>query len=125
MIFFREAIPGVGIDDAERLLGNRGLQVFRTAEILSVCWEGGPKLSITKSVDAHVADEAAEIAEGTSFASEMSRCNARFEISIAELDETLDEINTLIEVQCTLQDATAGYLFNSWNAAISGPEQAG
>jgi len=47
------------------------------------------------------------------------------EIGIADLDEVLDEINTLIEVQCTLQDATSGYLFNSWNGEVSGPEKAG
>ena len=95
------------------------------ADTLTVRWENGPEMSVAWSADPHVAEEAAEIAEGSPFAAELSRCDARFEIGIEDLDEVLDEINTLIEVQCTLQDATAGYLFNSWNGELSGPEKAG
>jgi hypothetical protein len=123
MIFFHSDSPGLGLEDAERLLSDRGLQVTRKANALSVRWDDGPELSVTRSAEPHVAEEAVEIAEGTPFAAELSRCDARFEIGIEDLDEVLDEINTLIEVQCTLQDATGGYLFNSWNGNLSGPER--
>lgn len=44
------------------------------------------------------------------------------EILIDDLDGVLDEINTLIEVQGTLQDVTRGFLFNTRNCVLSGPE---
>lgn len=124
MIFFRCGSPAFAIEDAERLLAEDGLHVTRNGDALSVRWEDGPEVSVSRSASPHVAEEAAEIAEGTPFAAELSRCDARFEIGIEDLAEVLDEINTLIEVQCTLQGATGGYLFNSWNGELSGSENA-
>ncbi len=46
------------------------------------------------------------------------------EIGIENLDEALDEINTLMEVQGALQDASGGYLFLPWNGTLSKPWQA-
>lgn len=124
MIFFKSGSSGFGLEDAERLLRERGLQVLREADTLSVHWNAGPTLLVRLSAALYVRDEASEIGEGTPFAVEMSRCDRRFEIGIEDLDAALDEINTLIEVQITLQDATNGYLFNSWNGEVSGPEKA-
>ena len=123
MICFASPDGGVALDDAARLQADLGLQVTRKANALAVRWGNGPEPSVAWSAGQHVAAEAAEIAEGGPFAGEPCRCDARFEIGIVDLDEVLDEINTLIEVQCTLQDATAGYLFNSWNGELSGPPE--
>jgi hypothetical protein len=70
----------------------------------------------------YVTDEAAEISKGTPHEREISQCESRYEILIDDLDLVLDEINTLIEVQATLQSATSGFLFNSWNGELSGPD---
>ena len=53
---------------------------------------------------------------------ELKQCDKRFQISFDDLDEVLDEINTLIEVQITLQNATRGFLWNSWNGQLTAPE---
>jgi len=123
MVFFASSDSSPGLNEAARLLTEQGLDVAADGEALVVRWEDdGPALRIRRSAAPHVNTEAIEIAEGTAHAAGMSRCNARFEIDIDDLDETLDEINTLIEVQATLQDATDGYLFNSWNGELSAPD---
>ncbi len=123
MVFFASSAACPDLNGAARLLAEQGLDVAADGQALVVQWEDdGPALRIRLSAAPHVNAEAIEIAEGTAHAAGMSRCNARFEIDIDDLDETLDEINTLIEVQATLQDATDGYLFNSWNGELSAPD---
>ena len=51
----------------------------------------------------------------------MRTLDARFEIAIDDLDEALDEINTLIDVQSALQEVSNGYLFLPWNGHLSEP----
>ena len=123
MIFFRASDRALSLDDAADLLVAQGLDVTREAETLIVAMDDALALKISLSTEPHVAAEAAEIAEGTAFAQALSQCDSRFEIAIDDLDEVLDEMNTLIEVQSTLQDETGGYLFNSWNEELSAPEQ--
>ena len=82
-----------------------------------------PQFRIRLSTAPHVAIEAAEIGENTPHADEMRKCSARFEIEIDDLDAALDEINTLIEVQGALQDASQGYLFIPWNGELTEPWQ--
>ncbi len=118
MIFFRPA--QFDLAEAGRLLAANGFSVTRSAARLRVRWGDGPMLSIAWSADPHVAVEAAEIGEGTPFAAELRRCTTRFEIHTDDLVAALDEINTLIEVQLTLQQTTRGILFNSWNGELSG-----
>ncbi len=121
MIFFCD--PTVDLARTEAVLRESGLTVKPDPQSgqLRVSW-GGPELMVHLSREAWVIDEANEIAEGTSHADAMGRCDARFEIFIHDLDEVLDEINTLIEVQATLQQATRGFLFNDWNCRLSAHE---
>jgi hypothetical protein len=49
-------------------------------------------------------------------------CDTQIEITFRDLEEVLDEINTLIDIQATLQEATGGLLYRSWNQTFSGPE---
>ena len=39
---------------------------------------------------------------------------------INDLDAALDEFNTLVFVQEALEDATGGFLFNTWNGRFPG-----
>jgi hypothetical protein len=86
--------PAAGLDDIHRLL--------------SISYVSGEE----------VATEAAEIATENSHAQSLLPCAARFEIEIDDLDKTLDEINTLIEVQSVLGELTGGFVFNTWNGAF-------
>ena len=119
MVFFRSG--AVALDDAARLLSGRGMHVGKQGTELAVQWNQGPVLRIRYAADSRVAQEAHEIGGRTPHAAAMNACNARFEIAIADLETVLDEMNTLIEVQMTLQEATGGYLFCGWNRALTGP----
>ena len=120
MVFFPAQAGAHDLDWAREALGEQGLTVATTPRGLEVSWgDDGPLLRVAFARGDHVAEEAAEIAEGGEFEDAMRGCAARFEIAIDDLDEALDEMNTLIEVQATLQQATAGYLFNSWNRELS------
>ena len=119
MIFFRGG--AVGLDDAARLLSGRGMNVQRGPAQLAVQWQGGPVLGIRYASDTRVAQEARELGARSPHAAGMSQCTARFEVAISDLETALDEMNTLMEVQMTLQEATGGYLFCAWNRALTGP----
>jgi len=69
----------------------------------------------------YVLEEAQEIGASSPYQEAMNLCNARFEVSIEDLDAALDEINTLMSLQGALQDASKGYLFLPWNGSLSEP----
>jgi hypothetical protein len=124
LIFFR---AGRGnLDTAAAALANRGMSVQRMrgefGDELSVGCLGGPQLRVVFVEEPYVREEAEEISADTPQVAEMSRCEVRYEILLDDLDGVLHEINTLIEVQATLQDATEGFLFNTWNCVLDGPE---
>lgn len=124
MVFFR---PGAcDLNAAVKSLVGYGLTVTRRGDELTA---GRPDIPgfpnrwfrIRLATGPHVAAEAAEIGEGTPHEVAMRQCAARFEISIDNLDAALDEINTLMEVQGALQDASQGFLFLPWNCNLSEP----
>lgn len=119
LIFFRDERHDLA--SAAKALSERGLAVVRKADELEVAVPEAPALRIALATGDHVREEAAEISEGTDFSGDMAACHLRFEIFIKDLDATLDEANTLIEVQATLQDLTHGYLFLTWNGNIVEP----
>jgi len=114
------------LDTAAIALAERGLPVERAmgryGDTLTVAYSDDPALHITYAQEPYVQEEAEEIGAGTPFADALLLCDARFEILIDDLDAALDEINTLIEVQLTLQHPINGFLFNTWNGQLSGPE---
>jgi hypothetical protein len=123
LIFFRSG--RCDLDTAAEALANRGMTVQRATrefgDELTVGYPRGPKLRVAFVQEPYVREEATEISDGTPHAEAMSRCDARFEVLIDDLDEVLNEINTLIEVQLTLQDAAGGFLFNTWNGELAVP----
>src|SRR5262245_20212825 len=113
-IFFR---AGRGdLATAAAALADRGMTVQRLArdfgDELTVGYPRGPQLRVAFVGEPYVQQEEAEISEGTSQAEAMSQCEVRYEILIDDQDGVLDEINTLIEAQLTLQTATGGFIFN-------------
>jgi hypothetical protein len=49
-------------------------------------------------------------------------CDTEIKIVLSDIEEVLDEINTLIDVQSTLQAATHGLMYLSWNHNFAGPD---
>jgi hypothetical protein len=118
MVLFQN--QGLGLDDASHALKARGLTVMGHGDELVVRWGDGPMLRVLLARDPAVRQEALEIARLTAVAG-LGQCDARFEIVCADLDVALDEINTLIETQATLQQLTGGFLFNTWNSELLPP----
>jgi hypothetical protein len=108
------------LDGAAKALAGCKLTVLRHGDELAVSYPGRPVLRIAYAADDYVAEEAAEIAQGNPHAAALLPCDARFEISIDDLDETLQEYSTLFAVQEALEDATGGFLFNTWNGLFPG-----
>ncbi len=117
MVFFPAQAGGFDLDWARDALTAQGLSVDAQPGALAVRWdEDGPVLRVAYAQGEQVAREALQRAgEGAPAEALLRACTARFEIAIDDLDEALDEMNTLIEVQSTLQDGTGGHLFNTWN----------
>lgn len=121
MVFFRPKACDLGA--AAESLAGYGLTVTRQGDQLTAGWPGGPQFRVRLVAGPQVQAEAAEIGAGTPHAAVMRECAARFEIEIDDLDAALDEINTLMEVQGALQDASQGFLFLPWNGNLSEPWQ--
>lgn len=121
MVFFR--CGACDLEAAALAMEGSGLKVQRDGATLVVGRDGSPSFRIGHVTDSHVQVEAAEIGAGSEHEEAMRGCDARFEIEIQDLDEALDEANTLMEVQGALQDACQGYLFLPWNGSLSEPWQ--
>jgi len=109
------------IEGAIASLEKYKFKVQQDGEKLKVSRSSDLEFEIVLSKEAFVQEEAIEFSKGTKYEKEMGKCNARFEILINDLDKALDEINTLMEVQGALQDASKGYLFTPWNGNITEP----
>jgi len=110
---------------AAAALTAEGLRVERAGDELTVSYDdSSPSFRVVLSRAAHIPEEAAEIGEGTRHAASLATCDARFEIEIDDLDEALDEINTLIQVQAALQSLTGGIMYTAWNGNLQAPDQA-
>jgi len=121
LVFFRSG--ACDLDAASRSLAGHGLTVTRTGDAITAARPGSPEFRIRLATEEWVRAEAAEIGDGTPHEAAMRECDARFEVSFDSLDDVLDEINTLLEVQGALQDASRGFLFLPWNGNLSGPWQ--
>ncbi len=119
MVFFRAGT--CDLEAAATALRDHGLEVSQEPGLLIASTDESQHFRIRLSSEPHVQAEALEIGAGTPHEAALRDLNARFEVAIGDLDEALDEINTLIEVQAALQEASGGYLFLPWNGHLSAP----
>jgi hypothetical protein len=108
------------LDGAAKALAELNLVVERFGDELAVYYPGGLILRVIYATDDYVAEEAAGIAQMNPLAAALLPCDVRFEILIGDLDAALQEYNTLCAVQEALEDATGGFLFNTWNCLFPG-----
>jgi hypothetical protein len=119
MVFCRSG--ACDLQAAEGALLRCGMEVRRAGGGLIASRPGSPPFRVHWVTAPHVLIEAQEIGAGTAHEAGMREAAARFEIGFDDLDEALDEINTLMAVQGALQDASRGFLFLPWNGRLMGP----
>ena len=110
-----------GFEDLHDALLESGLSILRHENTLAVWLEDGPLLFITMLTGEAVQQESARIGIGTSYAEELTHCQTRIEIAFDDLEEVRTEVETLVEVQALLQEATQGFIFNTWNGKLAPP----
>lgn len=113
--------PGFGLHEARSVLEASNLTVSGEHDELAVRWRDGPVLRVRLARGPGVQAAIKAIASGTPYTSAMQDFDAWFEIAFDDPGAVLDEINTLIEAQGTLQNATRGCLFNTWNEQLLPP----
>lgn len=122
-VFFHK--PGFALSQAEAALRQKGLlTVSRKGELLTVTWKDSPALKIHYVQGEGVRKDAARVSRGTTLEAMMRDVDAAFVITFENLDDVLDDANTLIEVQLELREATDGVISRTWNDELSGPEDA-
>lgn len=119
MVFFQS--DKCNLEDAYQSLISYGLTVKRYDNKLLCFRDDSPQFTIVLATGKQIQQEAVEIAQGTPHAGSMNQCDCRFEVFFDDLDEVLDEINTLMDVQGALQDASGGFLFTPWNSNLTEP----
>ena len=122
LIFFRDPEAAFTPARMKQVLADYGVEAEGDAEPFALRFADGTTL-YASIVRGEVASVLAErlMGRGRKYRSLAAACNAYIEIAFESLDEVLDEINTLIQVQVTLQQATGGLLYCSWNQSFSGP----
>ena len=109
----------LSLEEAKIALEQDGLTVESDRNKLICFRDNSPRFTIALNQEAEVRSSAKALGEEyPNYRSRLKNCDAHFAISFADLSEVLDEVNTLIDIQIVLQDATAGIVFTSWNGII-------
>src|SRR5262249_21979128 len=103
-VFFHSGACTLNV--AARALASYGLTVDWAGDQLIAHRRSSPQFRVKLSVGDQVRQEAAIVGKGTPYAAALGQCDACFDICFDNLEEALDEINTLMEVQGALQDAS-------------------
>lgn len=106
------------LDDAELRLKEANMSVQRYEDVLKISYDQGPTMFVSHSCEDHALKTSQHIRSKTKHKSLMNSFDSLYKVSFNDLEEVLDEINTLIDVQCTLRDLTDGVIYNSWNQEI-------
>jgi hypothetical protein len=124
LLFFRDPEGKFTPERLKQVLGDEGVTVTGEKQPFALRWWDGPILyaSIERGEVAEILASRLMDGRDQEHRGLVAGCDAYIEITYENLDEALDEINTLIVVQSALQQATGGLLYLSWNQTFSGPE---
>jgi hypothetical protein len=111
----------IKIEDAVDAFRKRGWNVSVEPQGLTVLDNNRPTFGVKLVRSKLVQETSAALGKGSEDATQISACDARFEISFADIEKTMQEPNTLHEIQSALQDLTRGYLYNTWDKQFSAP----
>jgi hypothetical protein len=122
LLFFRDPEEAFTPARLKQVLADDGVTADGDAEPFALRWGDGPTL-YASIIRGEVASVLAGrlMGRGRKHRALAAASDAYVEIKFESLDEVLDEINTLIQVQSSLQQATGGLLYCSWNQSFSGP----
>ncbi|MCI0459387.1 MAG: hypothetical protein L0Z62_20750 [Gemmataceae bacterium] len=123
LIFFRDPEAEFTPARMKRLLLDRGLTVTGKEEPFTVRWGDGPPLYVAIHRGSYIETIIRGlVGRRRKHRKRIPGCDTEIQIVLSDIEEVLDEINTLIEVQSTLQDATHGLMYLSWNHNFVGPD---
>ncbi|MPZ50193.1 MAG: hypothetical protein GEU75_13005 [Dehalococcoidia bacterium] len=122
LIMFND--PSIQLEHAGEALGSHSLTVEPSGEFLITRWDDGPRLYIALRRGPQVQEITRLIGEGSPYAEALGNSDSWFEIGFENLEEVLDELNTLTEAQLTLLELTGGICFNTWNETFLTPDGA-
>jgi hypothetical protein len=123
LIFFRDPEAEFTPARMKQVLRDAGLTVTGRKEPIAVRSGDGPTLYVS----IHRGSYIETIIRGLVGPRRKHRtlipgCDTEIKIELSDVEEILDEINTLIDVQSTLQAATRGLMYLSWNHSFAGPD---
>jgi hypothetical protein len=125
LIFFRDPKAEFTPVHMKQVLQDAGLTVRGNQQPFDVRCSDGPRMSVSLHRGAFTEGVISGlVGSRRKYRKLMEGCDAQIKIDLWDLDKALDEINTLIEVQASLQVATQGLMYMSWNQKFAAPADA-
>lgn len=125
LVFYNK--PGFGFEQGKNELEEdgfgRGWCVAQKANVLACGNDESPVFFCRHATGDIAQQELGPILREHQDAEGLAECDSVFEVSFLDLDEALHELNTLMEIEWTLQDATKGFLYLEWNEHFAAYEE--
>ncbi|WP_394937722.1 hypothetical protein [Psychromicrobium sp. YIM B11713] len=118
-VYFRSGAATLA--KAQETLPLHDLEATSSTENTFTVEAEGLSFQVSLEESEQVAAEASQAAGAEQQWQPLKECSARFLVQISDLQEALEEINTMLELQEALQDSCDGYLVLPWNGGILGP----
>lgn len=123
LIFFRDPEAAFTPARMKHALRKAGLTVSGRKEPFAVRWVNGPTLYVSMLRGGFIETVIRGlVGQRRKHRTLIPGCDTQIQIAFHDLEEVLDEINTLNEVQWALGGATRGLIYRSWNQVFSGPD---
>jgi hypothetical protein len=114
--------PKLSVKDAVNALRRHGLDVEINEGRLCILEDGKPAFGVELVEGKEVQETSVRLAHDTEFADRLSQCDARFEIGFDDIKRIQRDQNTLAEIRSALQELTHGFVYNTWDKTLSGPQ---